>query len=283
MIIDGKKIAEEILLRVKTETASLPNRPVFCDVLVGEDAVSRSYVNIKGRKAAEVGMDFLPVFLPAGTSQKELEEKITELNSTPNLCGLIIQLPLPPGLQEKPVLNAVLPENDVDCMGAENQSLFYAGKPRFLLPTAAAIMEIFKILNIEKNKAVVVIGQGELVGRPVAFLLRQQGHQVSTADRKVLDLKALCLSADVIISAVGSPNLVRGDMVKPGAVVIDAGTSESGGGIVGDVETESVGKVAGFLTPVPGGVGPVTVAMLLSNVLLSAKQKNQNRNGKNYN
>lgn len=283
MIIDGKKIAEEILLKVKSETASLPKRPVFCDVLVGEDAVSKSYVNIKGKKAAEVGMDFLPVFLPAEIGQKALEEKIAALNSTPNLCGLIIQVPLPDALQEKPVLNAVLPEYDVDCMGEQNQGLFYSGKPRFLLPTAAAIMEIFKILKIDKHKKVVVIGQGELVGRPVAFLLRKQGYMVTTADKKVLDLKALCLSADVIVSAAGSPGLVKGAMVKPGAVVVDAGTSESGGGIVGDVETESVAQVAGFLTPVPGGVGPVTVAMLLSNVLLSAKQKNLNQHGKNHN
>lgn len=280
MIIDGKKIADRILSEIKAEVLRLPFRPVFCDVLVGENPVSRSYVNIKGRKALEVGMDFLPVFLPEHFSQAKLIAEIAKLNLTPNLCGLVVQLPLPENFNEREVLDAVAPELDADCMGEKNQLAFYADQPSLSLPTAGAILEIFKQLGVAKDKLVAVIGKGELVGRPAAHLLKQSGYLVATADKKTDDLKAFCLKADVIISATGIPGLLTGDMVKPGGIVIDAGTSESGGSIVGDVEKDSVSKVAAYLTPVPGGVGPVTVAVLLSNVLSNAKQKLKNQTWK---
>ena len=273
MIIDGKKIADKILSGIKTEISHLPFRPVFCDVLVGDNPVSRSYVNIKGKKALEVGMDFLPVFLPEQISQKELLAEVAKLNQTPNLCGLVVQLPLPEKFGEREVLDAVAPELDADCMGEVNQLAFYSNQPSLILPTAGAISEIFKELDVPKDKLVAVIGKGELVGKPVAHLLTRSGYRVATADKKTEDLKAFCLKADVLISATGIPGLLTGDMVKPGSIVIDAGTSESGGSIVGDVEKTSVSQIAGCLTPVPGGVGPVTVAILLSNVLSNAKQK----------
>ncbi|MCL5008807.1 MAG: bifunctional 5,10-methylenetetrahydrofolate dehydrogenase/5,10-methenyltetrahydrofolate cyclohydrolase [Patescibacteria group bacterium] len=273
MIINGKQIADTILSQIKQEVAAMPFQPVFCDVLVGNDSVSASYVKIKGKKAVEAGMKFLPVLLPGDISQKALEAKIRELNLLPGLCGLVVQLPLPQGLAERPVLDTVLPACDVDGMGWRNQELFYSGQAAMVMPTAAAIRAIFETLQIDIHKQVVVVGQGELVGRPTAFLLKKMGYSVKTADRSVGDIKALCLEADVLVSATGTPNLITGDMVKAGSVVIDAGTSESGGSIVGDVDAASVGPVAGFLTPVPGGVGPVTVAMLLSNVLACAKEK----------
>lgn len=273
MIINGKQIADTILSQIKQEVAAMPFQPVFCDVLVGNDSVSASYVKIKGKKAVEAGMKFLPVLLPGDISQKALEAKIRELNLWLGLCGLVVQLPLPQGLAERPVLDTVLPACDVDGMGWRNQELFYSGQAAMVMPTAAAIRAIFETLQIDIHKQVVVVGQGELVGRPTAFLLKKMGYSVKTADRSVGDIKALCLEADVLVSATGTPNLITGDMVKAGSVVIDAGTSESGGSIVGDVDAASVGPVAGFLTPVPGGVGPVTVAMLLSNVLACAKEK----------
>ena len=273
MIIDGKKIADKILSGIKTEILHLPFRPVFCDVLVGDNPVSRSYVNIKGKKALEVGMDFLPVFLPEQISQEELLVEVAKLNQTPNLCGLVVQLPLPDKFNEREVLDAVAPELDADCMGEINQQAFYSNQPSLVLPTAGAILEIFKELGVSKDKLVAVIGKGELVGKPAAHLLTRFGYRVVTADKKTEDLKAFCLKADVLISATGIPGLLTGDMIKPGSVVIDAGTSESGGSIVGDVEKASVSKIASCLTPVPGGVGPVTVAILLSNVLSNAKQK----------
>ena len=273
MIINGKQIADTILSQIKQEVAAMPFQPVFCDVLVGDDSVSASYVKIKGKKAVEAGMKFLPVLLPGEISQKALEAKIRELNLLPDLCGLVVQLPLPQGLAERPVLDTVLPACDVDGMGRRNQELFYSGQAAMIMPTAAAIQAIFETLQIDTGKRVVVVGQGELVGRPTAFLLKKLGYSVKTADRRVKDITALCLEADVLVSATGTPNLITGNMVKAGSVVIDAGTSESGGSIVGDVDAASVGPVAGFLTPVPGGVGPVTVAMLLSNVLACAKEK----------
>lgn len=273
MIIDGRKIADKILSGIKTEILSLPFRPVFCDILVGDDAVSKSYVNIKGKKAIQVGMDFLPVFFPKDVGQDKLIAEIHKLNQLPEICGLVVQLPLPEQYDERAVLDAVAQELDVDCMGRENQLVFYSKQPGLDLPTAGAIFEIFKDLKIAKDKLVAVVGKGDLVGKPVAHLLAQRGYRVVTADRKTADLKSFCLEADVVISATGIPGLITGDMIKPGSIVIDAGTSESEGSIVGDVEQLSVSKVAGFLTPVPGGVGPVTVAVLLSNVLHNAKQK----------
>jgi methylenetetrahydrofolate dehydrogenase (NADP+)/methenyltetrahydrofolate cyclohydrolase len=273
MIIDGRKIADKILSGIKTEILSLPFRPIFCDILVGDDAVSRSYVNIKGKKAMGVGMDFLPMFFSEDVSQEKLVAEIQKLNQIPELCGLVVQLPLPERYDERVVLDAVAQDLDVDCMGRENQLIFYSKQPGLALPTAGAIFEIFKELKITEDKLVAVVGKGDLVGKPTAHLLAQKGYRVATADRKTQDLKAFCLQADVVISATGIPGLITGDMIKPGSIVIDAGTSESGGSIVGDVERLSVSKVAGFLTPVPGGVGPVTVAVLLSNVLNNAKQK----------
>lgn len=273
MIFNGKKIAEQIFSEIKTQVRALPFRPIFCDVLVGNDPVSLSYVKIKAKKAVEVGMVFLPAFLPEKISQADLEAKIIELNNTVNLCGLIIQLPLPKGLDQKRALDAVSDELDVDGMNSQNQRKFYAGEPTMVMPTAAAIGKIFETLKVGKEKQVVVVGQGDLVGRPTAQLLRYAGYTVLTADRSTQDLKTLCLKADVLVAATGSPRLISGEMVKPGCIVIDAGTSELGGSIVGDVEATSVAKVAGVLTPVPGGVGPLTVAMLFWNVLTVAKLK----------
>jgi len=223
MIIDGRKIADKILSEIKTEILTLPFRPIFCDILVGDDAVSRSYVNIKGKKAMEIGMDFLPMFFPKDASQEKLVAEIQKLNQIPELCGLVVQLPLPEQCDERAVLDAVAQDLDVDCMGRENQQIFYSKQPGLALPTAGAIFEIFKQLQIAEDKFIAVIGKGDLVGKPVAHLLTQKGYHVATADKKTQDLKAFCLQADVVISATGIPGLITGDMIKPGSIVIDAG------------------------------------------------------------
>jgi len=272
-IVDGKILAEQILLGLKTELRRLPFQPVFCDVLVGEDPVARSYVNIKGRRAEEIGLDFQLLEVPASISTDELIQRLQEVQNRPYLSGLIVQMPLPAGLDTRRILDAIIPRVDVDCLGSRNSERFYSGRPRLIPPTASAVMEILKLLKLDSTKKkILIIGKGELVGRPVAFLLKQQGLNVITADNLTQNLPSLALTADVIISGTGQPGLITGDYIKLGAVIIDCGTAESAGSIVGDVDLGSVAAKASFVSPVPGGVGPVTVACLLANVVAIAKE-----------
>ena len=191
------------------------------------------------------------------------------------MCGLIIQLPLPAHLYVHKVLDSVDTTIDVDCLGSATSNLFYAGEKVPGFPTALACMEIVDSLNLDlKDKKIAVIGQGMLVGKPVTYLLRERGLDVETVTRTTENKDEIIKNADIIISGTGHGKLITGGMIKKGAVLIDAGTSESKGGIVGDVDLESVKDVAGYLSPVPGGVGPVTVGMLLKNVLKVAQSKN---------
>jgi methylenetetrahydrofolate dehydrogenase (NADP+)/methenyltetrahydrofolate cyclohydrolase len=210
--------------------------------------------------------------LPSDITTESLVQRIRALNIEPNLAGLIVQLPLPAHIEKQATLDAIDPRIDVDCITQKNSALFYSSNPLFSPPTALAIMEILGSLPFSlKGKSVVVVGQGDLVGRPITHLLRAQGLEVAVADATTSNLAALTQTADILISGTGHPGLITGLMVKEGSVVIDAGTSESTGGIVGDVDFPSVEKVAGFISPVPGGVGPVTVAKLLQNVVSAAK------------
>jgi methylenetetrahydrofolate dehydrogenase (NADP+) / methenyltetrahydrofolate cyclohydrolase len=274
MVIDGKAIAEKILSTLKSEVIKLPFTPVFCDVLVGEDPVSKSYVSIKGRTAEQAGFSFLLEQLPSDITEEELVSRINVLNSVPNMCGIIVQLPLPSHLHRQNILNAILPELDVDCLGAVNSQKFYSSNEFVTAPpTALAVMEILEHIPASlQDKKIVIIGKGNLVGRPVCRLLEKQGHVPFMADENTENFKEVIKNADVLICGAGHPKLITGQMVKPGSIVIDAGTSESEGGIVGDVDFESVSKVAGWVSPVPGGVGPVTVAKLLENVLERVKK-----------
>lgn len=318
MILDGKSIAQKILNNVKIQVAQLPFQPVFCDVLVGEDPASAQYVRMKAKAAEAAGLKFRQANFPGNISTVNLISEIKKIDQEPNLCGLIIQLPLPAGLDRQAVLDAIDPKIDVDATGQVNTDLFYAGKAYLEFPTAAAIMAILdsataspsgvipsgqglseaknlltsdfdQVLNgpsthslrsfgrddkVYKNLKFLVIGQGQLVGRPVSFLLKQRGYEVSIADEFTGNTAELLKSADVIITATGRHKLITGEKIKSGVIIIDAGTSESKGGIVGDVDFESVKNVASAVSPVPGGVGPVTVAMLLQNVLKVAKSKN---------
>ncbi len=274
MVIDGREIAKGILDEVKSAVSGLHFKPVFCDILVGSDPVSQSYVNIKAKTAEKCGMDFYPAQFPESISQEDLIKEVVRLNSVKNICGLIVQLPLPEHLSKEAVLEAINPEIDVDCIGEKNLQKFYSGNPKFIPPTAGSILQV-----LEKNpqgiegKKILVIGQGFLVGKPVSYLLKAKGLDVSTADKDVKDLGALARQADIIISGTGSPKLIKAEMIKPGSVVIDAGTAESSGQIMGDVDFESVKDVAFAVTPVPGGIGPITVAMLLKNILQVALNK----------
>ncbi len=276
-IIDGKKLRDSILEKVKVEIKALPFQPVFCDVLVGSDPVSTQYVNMKAKYAESTGIHFHHANFNDDISTEALIEEIKKLNQLENICGLIVQLPLPKHLDVKKVLDAVSSSIDVDCLGQETSEAFYKGENVPGYPTALACMAVLDSIGVDlSQKKIVVIGQGQLVGKPVTYLLKQHNFAVETVTKSTLDKEKIIKNADVIISGTGQGKYINGDMIdmiKEGAIIIDAGTSESKGGIIGDVDLESVKGVASFVSPVPGGVGPVTVAMLLNNVLKVAKAK----------
>ncbi len=274
MIIDGKNIAEQILIGLKKRLTQIPFQPILCDVLVGDDSVSLSYVKVKQRTAKKTGTDFHLIQLPGGSSTGDVVAAIKTEQENENLCGLIVQLPLPDHIDSNVVLAAIDQAVDVDVINPESSRWFYRSRGVLVPPTAGAILEILQSLDIDlKQQNILVIGQGDLVGKPVTHLLQHHGYEVVTADRSTEDLADLTKTADIIISGTGQGGLLTGEMIKSGAIVIDAGTSESGAGIVGDVDQASVETVASVLSPVPGGVGPVTVAKLLENVVLVAERR----------
>ncbi len=272
--INGKKISQDILAKVKNEVLLLPFVPVFCDVLVGADPASVQYVGIKSRKAESVGIKFHTASFSESITTQELISQIHILNKLENMCGIIIQLPLPEHINRKAVLDAIDPKLDVDCLGAVGGRKFYNNENTLGFPTALACMAVLDSLNLNlEGKKILVLGQGTLVGRPVTALLKFRGLAVDIVTRSTENKEELIKNADVIVSGLGQGKYLTGDMVKDGVVIIDAGTSEENGSIVGDVDFDSVVEKSSFLTPTPGGVGPVTVAMLLSNVLKVAKSK----------
>ena len=272
-IIDGKKIRDEILAEVKKEVASLSFTPVFCDVLVGEDKASIQYVQMKKKTAETLGINFHNANFPITTTTEELIEEIKKINKIPNMCGIIIQLPLPENLDRRKILDAIDPQLDVDCLGTVASEKFYNGSTALGFPTALACMKLLDSIQISlKDKKIVVLGQGDLVGKPVTALLRFRGLEPITVRSKTENKEKIIKEADIIISGMGKGKYIAGNMIKNGAILVDAGTSESNAGIVGDIDFESVKNVASFISPVPGGVGPVTVAMLFNNVLNVAKK-----------
>ncbi len=275
MIIDCKKIKDEILEEVKSKVAELPFVPLFCDILVGDDAVSRQYVNIKARTAKSVGVKFRTAEFPETITTEELVQEIENLNRVPHMCGIIVQLPLPSHINADAVLDTIAPELDVDCLGVTASTKFYNDESVMAYPTALACLKILDSLHIDfSGKKFVVLGQGHLVGKPVTHLLRARGFEVQTVTKDTADSLEIIKNADVIVSGMGHGRYITGKMIKKDAIIIDAGSSEEGAGIVGDVDIDSVLPVASYVSPTPGGVGPVTVAMLLSNVLSVAEQKN---------
>jgi methylenetetrahydrofolate dehydrogenase (NADP+)/methenyltetrahydrofolate cyclohydrolase len=272
-IIDGRKIKGEILVKIKSEVAKLPFQPVFCDVLVGDDPASIQYVRMKANTAESVGIKFYSANFPATITTEDLVEEIKKINKIKNMCGIIVQLPLPAHLDKRVVLDSIDPHLDVDSLGAMASNKFYEGDIAVGFPTALACMALLDSLNLDlKNKKIVVLGQGELVGKPVLALLKFRGLEATPVTRKTENKEEILKNADVIISGIGHGKHIIKDMIKEGVVLIDAGTSESSNAIVGDVDLDSVKDVASFVSPVPGGVGPVTVAMLLNNVLNVAKK-----------
>ncbi len=271
--IDGRKLRDEMLDSLQRRVHALPFTPVFCDILVGDSETSAQYVRMKERTAHTLGIDVVPASYPESITTDELVAEVRRIAAMPRMSGLIVQLPLPEHIDTQAVLDAVPVTIDVDAIGHEATSRFYSDRPEFVFPTAAAILAILDSLKLDlSDKHIVVAGRGVLVGRPVAHLLVRRGLHVTSIDSTTLHPEAIIRTADVLISGMGAANFIQGHMLKPGVVVIDAGTSETGDSIAGDVDAASVDGIASVLSPVPGGVGPVTVAMLMQNVVSAAER-----------
>tara|TARA_B100001029_G_C15015451_1_gene427046 strand:+ start:326 stop:1153 length:828 start_codon:yes stop_codon:yes gene_type:complete len=267
-LIDGKKIAAEIELELKTKILELDSPPRLSVVQVGEDPASTSYIRAKSNAAERVGIELTHHHLSEDVSKPDLEKLIINLNETEN--GIIIQLPLPKGLEE--ALDFIQPENDVDGFHSVNLGNLVQGKSGMKPCTPAGIVEmLYRSGNNPEGKHVVIVGRSTIVGKPLALLLSQKGVDatVTVCHSRTPNIGEYCKQADILVAAVGYPNTITSDMVKPGAVVIDVGVNRTEEGLVGDTSYD-VREVAGQLTPVPGGVGPMTVVMLMSNVVAAS-------------
>ncbi len=271
-IIDGRKIAAEIREGIRRQVADLQSKtgkvPGLAAVLVGENPASATYVRTKTRACQEAGITSHPLTPPADIARPDLLHIIHELNRDPAIHGILVQLPLPRHLDERTILEAVDPEKDVDGFTFANIGRLVENQPQFVPCTPAGIIELLDREGVElKGKNAVVVGRSEIVGKPVAFLLLHRHATVTICHSRTPDLAAETRRADILVAAVGRPRLISGAMIKPGAVVIDVGINRVEGKLVGDVDLDSAAQVASAITPVPGGVGPMTVAMLLRNTL----------------
>lgn len=272
-IIDGKTIANKILTNLQSSIFNLNTRPKLAVIYVGSDKPSKTYIMRKREAAKKISIDFELHQYPSKITNKQLTTELDKIQKNKSLSGLIIQLPIPKHLNTQKLLDCVKPELDVDCLNSQH---FINFSNQVLPPTPAAILEILKSLRVNfKKKQFTVVGLGKLVGEPLVQILSAHGADVLICDRNTKDTKTRCLQADVLITAVGKRNLITADMIKRGAIVIDAGTSFYNHKMYGDVDFDAVSKKAGHITPVPGGVGPITVAMLLKNVY-EASRHNSN-------
>ncbi len=274
-LIDGKTIAEKIRASIALEVQKLKKKnikPKLGVVLVGNDLPSQTYVNKKQQAAEAAGISFVLKKFPASVSKNKLITEIKNLQKKEKLSGLIIQLPLPNKLYTSEVINAVDPKIDVDCLTDANIGKLVMRTNFIFPPTPYAVMTILKELNFDvAGKNITIVGMGALVGKPLAIILFNAGASVITCNSRTRDTKEKCLMADVIVTGVGKKDLLRGDMVKPGAIVIDTGIVFEHGKIYGDANRQEVLPKASYFTPTPGGVGPITVALLLQNTVLCAK------------
>lgn len=279
-IIDGKAVAAQVREHVAAEVAEFQAAsgvtPHLVAVLVGGDPASAVYVRNKQNACAKAGLRSTLHKLPTETSQAELLKLVHDLNSNPEVHGILVQLPLPQHIDEQAILDAVTPLKDVDCFHAENVGLMVQGRPRFLPCTPHGVQQLLIASDtVVAGAHAVVLGRSEIVGKPMAMMLVQRGAAanatVTICHSKTRDLVGLCRQADIVIAAIGQPKFVTAEMVKPGAVVIDVGINRVGDELVGDVDYAAVSQVASAITPVPGGVGPMTIAMLLKNTLTAAR------------
>lgn len=272
-IMDGKAAAERIRAGAKAEIAKLREKPGLAAVLVGDNPASKVYVDIKRKTCDEVGVYSELYKLPESTTEKELLSLIEKLNKSEKIHGILVQLPLPRHISEAKVIGAIAQEKDVDGFTPENVGKLMAGREGALPCTPKGIIRLIEEYGIDiSGKNAVVIGRSNIVGKPTALMLMNRDATVTVCHKKTENLTQFTENADIIIAAAGKPKLVTAEMVKNGVVVIDVGINKVDGKIVGDVDFENVRNKAGYITPVPGGVGPMTVAMLIENTLERYKE-----------
>ncbi|MGI6152412.1 MAG: bifunctional methylenetetrahydrofolate dehydrogenase/methenyltetrahydrofolate cyclohydrolase FolD [Christensenellaceae bacterium] len=274
-IISGKELSAEIrgeirqgVEKIKLEKGITPGLAV---ILVGDDPASAIYVNNKEKACEEVGIHSAVIRLSADTTEKELLSLIDQYNSDSDFHGILVQLPLPGHINEEEVLKRISPKKDVDGFHVQNAGSLFTGLPGLVACTPKGIMRLIKKTGVDiTGKNAVVIGRSNIVGKPVAILLLNENATVTICHSKTKDLPGVCAQADVLVAAIGRPEFVTGEFIKPGAIVIDVGTSRVDGKLKGDVKFDEAAEIAGYITPVPGGVGPMTITMLMSNTLEAA-------------
>jgi len=276
-ILDGKALAAQVRAGVKVKVAAMAQRgttPGLAVILAGDDPASKVYVRNKTRACEEVGVRSQQIDYPASVTQEELMGRIRKLNADPAVHGILVQLPLPKHIDSARVLAAVAPQKDVDGFHAENMGALLAGAPGLVPCTPAGVMRLLENAGIAlPGRRAVVIGRSNIVGKPLALLLLQRDATVTICHSKTRDLEKIAREADILVAAIGRAKLVGAAMVKPGACVIDVGVNRlPDGSLAGDVDFAAVKDVAGWITPVPGGVGPMTIAMLLENCLKAANE-----------
>lgn len=267
----GKPFAEKIYNDLKDKIEQLDFKPLVADLVVGNDPVSLKYVELKQKKAQALGFEFEIISLPLGVETNEVIQQIENFAKKPQACGLLVQLPLPEGLDDRAILDAIPEELDVDVLGKKAQARFYKNFEAPYPPTIAAIMTLLKSVGATTKQKIAVVGQGNLVGKPLTNLLGHLGFDVVSIDKDTENPELLTKDCDILISGVGKPGLITSEWIKPGTVLIDAGTAEVGGSIIGDL-SDTVTEIASFIAPVPGGVGPLTIAHLLENAYNAFKK-----------
>ena len=275
-ILDGRVVARETLMALRPRIEALPRAPGIAVVRVGEDPASKVYVGRKTARAERLGFRHEEVHLDATVSQSELEAVIDRLNEAEWVDGILLQLPLPAGLDSTALLDRIDPAKDVDGFHPENVGLLSQGRARFVPCTPAGVMRMLETMQLPlEGKHAVVIGRSNIVGRPMAMLLEKANATVTLAHSRTKDLPSLTRAADIVVAAVGRPHFVQGDWIGQGAVVIDVGINRlDDGRLVGDVDTDAAAQHAAWITPVPGGVGPMTIAMLMANTVKAAELRN---------
>lgn len=278
-IIDGKAVSAAVREKIKGEVAELVSKgvtPGLAVIIVGDDPASRVYVNNKKKACLELGIKSEEYALPADTAEEELLSLIEMLNGRADINGILCQLPLPKHLSEDKVIAAISPEKDVDAFHVTNVGRIMLGDYHFLPCTPAGVIELLDSTGVEiEGKHCVIIGRSNIVGKPMAMLMLHRNATVTICHSRTKDLAGICKQADILIVAIGKAKFVTADMVKPGAVVIDVGMNRPADGkLCGDVDFDSVSQVASAITPVPGGVGPMTISMLMKNTLTAAKLQN---------
>jgi methylenetetrahydrofolate dehydrogenase (NADP+) / methenyltetrahydrofolate cyclohydrolase len=271
-LIDGKAIAAQVRAAVTARVAELDFRPCLAVVLVGDDPASAVYVRTKDKAAMQAGIDARTIRLPATISQADLLAAVRDLNADPAVDGILVQMPLPTGLDDAAVIDAIDPAKDVDGFHPQNMGRLSVGRPSLVPCTPAGVMKLLAAHKVATSGArALVLGRSGIVGRPMAALLLAADATVTIAHSRTRDLPDECRRADILVAAVGRPDMVRGDWIKPGATVIDVGINRlADGRLSGDVAFDEAARVAGLITPVPGGVGPMTIACLLENTVAAA-------------